>query len=468
MVFLVDHGQIAALEILARNILEEYGCPGLALGLSERGKHMYTLGFGYRDVTRLMPVTGETIFGIGSLTKSFTCVSIMQLQEAGKLKVDTPLVEILPGLRLAGQRASEAITLHHLMTHTAGLPPLPGLALALSADSDTEPSPRSGVAAKPMATMNHLLDFLADHPFTLLASPGRVYSYSNEGYALLGCVIEQVAGQTYPSYVRENIITPLGLTRTIFDLPEVIDTADLSTLYVAQGVGGKVQIKGDSKWWNAPVYSAAGMLRSCAADLMRYAELFVASGRVGSERILTPASVELMCIPHVALPTRSYYGYGLSISHGYRGFTLMEHSGSSKGASAHLCMVPGEGLVSVALANLAGTPAKELARRTIDLSLGRGDESEWGCDSAYSCPSERLRDYHGAYQSEEGVHLVVWADRDGLVFRVDGLHCPARMVGRDLFLVRVKAVDFPACFLSDETDHITSVFWGGRVIPKVV
>jgi len=122
-------------EAYVARMMSGYGVPGAAVSIARHGRPVWSGGFGWRDRERGLPATEDTVFGIGSITKSFTAVAILQLEEEGRLSVDDPVVKHLPEFRAgrgrAGAAAAKAITIHHFLTHTSGLPPLSSLFLAL-------------------------------------------------------------------------------------------------------------------------------------------------------------------------------------------------------------------------------------------------------------------------------------------------------------------------------------------------
>src|SRR5699024_12366992 len=114
---------MAPFEEKANALIDREQIPGVSLAVNESGSPIYEHGFGFRNIDKELPVTPDTVFGIASMSKSFTCVAIMQLQEAGKLSVHDPVIKHLPNFRLPNQAYAKQITIHHLMTHTSGLPP---------------------------------------------------------------------------------------------------------------------------------------------------------------------------------------------------------------------------------------------------------------------------------------------------------------------------------------------------------
>src|SRR5690606_268079 len=208
-----------AYERYAAGVLERYGAPGMAVAVARDGRIIYEAGLGWRDREKRLPATPDTIFGIGSVTKSFTCMAIMQLVDEGRLAVDDPVVRYLPEFSVPNRAYRDAITIHHFMTHTSGLPPLPslGYALARSLERDPQAARLRGhrhVQNPPVIidTAEQLLEFIAQHDFELLGPPGAVFSYSNDAYALLGTIIERVSGQRYEDFVTRRILEPLGMT----------------------------------------------------------------------------------------------------------------------------------------------------------------------------------------------------------------------------------------------------------------
>lgn len=134
---------INTFEEYAQQLVDEHQIPDAVIGIAKDGKPIYQKGFGFSDTESRHADTADTVYGIGSITKSFTCVAIMQLQEAGKLSVHDPIVTYLPEFRLKAGNIVEQMTIHHLMTHTAGLPPLSTLYLAIIRSLQLDPAEAS-------------------------------------------------------------------------------------------------------------------------------------------------------------------------------------------------------------------------------------------------------------------------------------------------------------------------------------
>ncbi|WHX29640.1 serine hydrolase domain-containing protein [Brevibacillus agri] len=177
--------------------MAEANAPGAAIGVARGGKLLYQKTFGYRDRENGLPLSADTVFGIASITKSFTCVAIMQLQEAGKLSVHDPVVKYLPEFRAGDEELTKRITIHHFMTHTPGMAPLPFLDKAMKRSMEQDPAIAGTEAEEELKKLPYLdtyeevLQAIAAFDAKPLGEPGEVFSYNNDAYGLLGAIIER-------------------------------------------------------------------------------------------------------------------------------------------------------------------------------------------------------------------------------------------------------------------------------------
>jgi len=180
----VPRTDIATYEANAKKVIETEQIPGASVAIAINGKRKYEHGFGYRHVDKQLPVTAETVFGIASMTKSFACVAIMQLQEAGKLSVHDPVVNYLPNFHVPESTYTNKITIHHLMTHTSGIPPLKTHVFARKRSIDQDPAAKDyGLnlvdnEGEAIDTFDELIDYLGSTDYELLGEPGTEFSYS--------------------------------------------------------------------------------------------------------------------------------------------------------------------------------------------------------------------------------------------------------------------------------------------------
>ncbi|MEV4178334.1 serine hydrolase domain-containing protein [Nonomuraea sp. NPDC049709] len=261
-------------------------------------RRLFAKGYGHADHEHAVPNTPRTAFRIGSQTKAFTAIVILQLQEQGRLRVTDPI-----GHHLPGYPHGDAITLHHLLTNTSGIPDY------VTTDGFTR------IMGTPRTRAALIADF-KDRP--LLFEPGARMSYSNSGWALLGEVIERSSGLTYGEYLRRHVFAPLAMEHSgLTDDPAEGHAAG----YMAS----------DGRLTRTPYLhnsnqDAAGALHSTVEDLHRWNR--------GLPHLLRPESLAELVKPHAAADGIGYgYGYGYAV-HGDR----VESSGGTIGfvsVSAH-------------------------------------------------------------------------------------------------------------------------------------
>ncbi len=294
--------------------------PGLALAVVQRGQLVKLAGYGLASVELDAPVTPDTVFELASVTKQFTATAIMKLVEEGKVRVDDPVSTYLPGTPATWS----AITIRHLLTHTAGLPKL---------GEDFRALWRGGVRMN--YTTAQMFDAATKDPLSF--SPGTGWQYSDVGYFLLGMVIEKVSGQRYAAFLADRFFTPLGMAST-----SVIDQWSVVP-HRAPGYslshGALIRIRRD---WQFEMPSHYGVL-STVRDLVKW-ERALEGGQVLSRQSLAD-----MWTP-VRLNDGSYrlYGFGWFVTE-RRGHRLIDHTGIT---GTQFSRFPDDGLTVIVLTNL--------------------------------------------------------------------------------------------------------------------
>ena len=250
---------IAATADTVDGIFEAYAqdnhLPGFAYGIIADGELVLSGAFGYIDLERNIPADTDSLFKIASLTKSFTALAILQLRDAGKLKLDDPVVTHIPELSGTSSITSDspAITIRHLLIHAAGFP---------------EDNPWGDRQLD--ATDAELLA-LVESGASLSNAPGITYEYSNLGFALLGQIVERVSGQPFTEYMQSHLFEPLGMTSTVWDFEDAPQDR------LALGYGWR-----DGEWFDEPLlhhgsFGAMGGLISSIDDFGRYAALHLSA-----------------------------------------------------------------------------------------------------------------------------------------------------------------------------------------------
>jgi CubicO group peptidase (beta-lactamase class C family) len=401
----------AALDSYARKFVRRYRVPGLALHLGKNGTSLLHRGYGFRDVAARLPVTPRTVFGIASVTKSFTALAILRLQEDKRLRVNDPVQRHLPEFRVPGARTASPIRLHHFLTHTSGLPPLPSIyytsGRSIARDPPYDPRRARAVGIDPdhpaIDTYEGLLRYLATERYRLLGPPGAQFSYSNEGFGLLGAVIERASGRTYEAYLDEAVLRPAGLRSTTFDTGIMFRLPEVTTLYSPKRRGRGRGWVASQEWWEDTCLRSAGALRTNLDDLSRYVEIFRTGGRVDGETIVRPASLRAMTHPHIEVTPGVYYGYGVAVQPSAPGGPVVSHSGGLKGVSSQFFVQPQRGTTSVALVNLEMVPSNLVTAAGLNLLLGRTPRAPLTPLPAPQPAPASLSEYAGYYCSGEGV-----------------------------------------------------------------
>jgi CubicO group peptidase (beta-lactamase class C family) len=326
-------------DIAAR--MAEARVPGLAIALVRDGAVAEARGFGVTSVEDGgLPVTPQTLFQIGSVTKPLTGTMVMRLVAAGLLDLDRPVSEYLPGLRLATPGAAERVTLRLLLSHTAGLP------------WDQITPTRLHGRRDPAGLADYVRDELPTRP--LVAPPGTRWEYSNPGINLAAHLAEVVTGRAYPELIAEQITAPLGMARTTFD-PAVALTypAALSHDLTEEGTLVARHRVPD----NTAQYPAA-FAHSTALDLANFALLHLQSGRFGHAQLLPPDLVATMHAPQADVAVDpsggTFTAYGLGFFHGsFRGRRVVGHPGGIGTIASRFLLLPDDGLAAILLFNRA-------------------------------------------------------------------------------------------------------------------
>ncbi len=380
------------------------------------------------------------------MTKSFTCVAIMQLQEAGKLSVHDKILTYIPEFRTSDMAQTRQITIHHLMTHTAGIPPLSTHVFARKRSIDQDPSAKDYLdldlvnhTGSAIDTYEDLFEFITKLDVKPLSSPGTSFSYSNDSYGLLGVIISRVSGQTYEDYVSEHILKPAKLDRSFFKLEKLESFQDVTRLYAAKTTEEGVTVYPTDIWWDAPAMRAVGYLKSTLNDMLRFLEIFHNEGMIEGVRILSKDSVSQMVHPHFEYDNGIYYGYGLRITPDYYGETLIEHGGGLKGVSSLMIVLPARGLTGVALSSLASVPSGKLLMGALNVLEGRQVDATHVHFETVPIDEKELEKFVGLYTSGEGMSVKIDV-RDGqLRHFTNGSYNPLQHIGNHTF-VGIKGI----------------------------
>ena len=305
----------------AKSVLHRFAVPGAAIMVLQNGQVTFVEAFGMRNAERRLPVRADSFFEIGSITKQFTAASILQLQEAGRLRIDRQLSDYLPDAPHAKE-----VTLRQLLTHTSGLHDY----------LDLPPDALDRLASQPISYRD-LIARVASLPLDF--PPGSKWAYSNTGYLLLGKVIETVSGETYKNYIRHHILGPLQMNDTC----TTADENRLSNMALGyHHVNGRLERAPvvDASW-----AGAAGFLVSTLGDLAKW------DAALRGGKVVSPASYREMTTPFMTTNGSADYGLGLFIDSVY-GEKRLGHTGGSLGFTTADEYFPRLNLRIIAFTNL--------------------------------------------------------------------------------------------------------------------
>jgi D-alanyl-D-alanine carboxypeptidase len=399
-------GAIQAIDAFVNRHIRERGAPGLILGLADRNGILAVRTYGHRDVKTGQPIGPDDLFEIGSITKSFIAISLLQLREAGKLDLDRPIREYLPWLRIESSYAP--ITVHHLLTHTSGLPnplSLPGI------------------------------------PLWTGHAPGEHFHYCNLGYEILGRLLETLDGRPLREILPARIFQPLGMTA--------------SSPVISHDIRERMPVS----YW--PLYddrpfqrhgpiveapylamdNAAGCIASTAHDMALYMSMLLNRGRGPKGSVISGETFARFSKPAIPAPgfgEGAGYGYGIAIQP-VEGRTLLRHTGGmvSYCSAMQVDLDAGFGAFASVNASLAGyRPNAVVAYALAALRAERDSRSLPSMpepDDPYKVPN--TADYVGTYTAPNGRKLILTAEGDLLRLVYGGESIPLERIAPDTFIV---------------------------------
>lgn len=341
----------ALYDLWAAEQLSYHGIPGVVVGVVSGGKLAWAKAYGTTDLAGGVPLTASTPFRIGSVSKVFTATAILLLRDAGKLRLDDPVVKHLPWFRVPTPFPdAPPITIEHLLTHTSGLSreaPFP------SWTTHSFPTREELKAAMPRVEV--------------LSPPGKAYRYSNLGLALLGEVVVAVSGESWAGYLSKHVFDPLGMTSST-GAPTKERIAALPRQHRRKQPDGS---RGTLDYYDTGSFAPAAAVVSTLEDLARFAALHLtadtAGPKAGGAQILSGPTLAEMQRPHwVNARWTGARGLGWGVSR-RDGHTYVSHGGWIGGHRADLILDPERGLAAIAMTNADDASPAFFAREALAL-----------------------------------------------------------------------------------------------------
>jgi CubicO group peptidase (beta-lactamase class C family) len=364
--------------------------PGAVVGILHQDQALIA-AFGTTSVEHRLPVTEDTLFQIGSITKTYLATAVMRLVEMGRLELDEPIRTYLPDLKLKDEEAAARVTMRHLLTHTGGW----------VGDYFDD----FGMGEDALAKM---VDKMAD--LDQITPLGQVWSYNNSGFYLAGRAIEVVVGVSFEKAIQELVFDPLGLEMSFFFTDDVIT----HRFAVGHTVVDK-QPKVARPWAVGRAIHPAGGIVCSAGDLLRFARFHAGDGTTpDGTRLLSSDSLAQMQTP--LLPSTGINSIGLSWAvTSVDGTQMISHGGGTKGQVSYLRIVPSAQFAVVVLTNSEeGDPlcfgiANVATKRYLGLTLPEAVPLD--------LPEETLRSYVGKYDAAASVCEITFHEGE-LVLQV--------------------------------------------------
>lgn len=399
-------------EFIARH-MRETGAPGMTLALADGKGALRAAAYGFADTKSGARVRPETVFEVGSISKSFAAVALLQLRDEGKLDLRRNVADYLPWLKL--EQRHGAVTAHNLLSHTAGLQGAPLLPESVAAGLET------------------------------FSAPGERFVYSNIGYFILGLLVEALDRRPFAEALRARVLAPLGMTSSapVITNPIRARTAvGYSPLYDDRPFPLHGQLA-EAPW--IEVDTAAGGVASTSVDMTAYLHMLINRGAGPRGRLISDESFNLLTTPVIKAPFRgedASYTYGLWVSKNKEGHTHLRHTGGMVAFSSSMDVDLTNGLAAFASVNarLGGYRPVAVTKYAIELVLAaRAGRELPPMPDPPPAPEEikNAADYAGTYNAPGGKRLVLAAEGDKLLLVNKGRAVALeRSGGPDSFIVK--------------------------------
>jgi CubicO group peptidase (beta-lactamase class C family) len=394
--------------------------------VAKDGKPVFRKGYGNANDEWDIPNAPDTRFRLGSITKQFTAVAILQLAEQGKLNVEHPLQKYYA----EAPESWKGITIHHLLNHTSGIKSYTSIDKFFPKMSRDARTPAEIIRL----TQDQALEF----------APGEKYAYNNTGYILLGYIIEKVSGKSYADYVRDHIFEPAGMKDSGYDTASAV-IKKRAAGYEANGA--------NTPFLDMSLPYAAGSLYSTVDDLVKWDEALHAN------KLISRASFEAM-----TKPGKGNYGYGL-VMQTIDGKPAQLHGGGINGFNTNMIRFPNEHVVAIALANQSSSAPDRIAVQLARMYLG-ADVQPRPLITEVTLTSAQLDALAGRYELAPNFVVRIW--REGKEMRAQATN------QRDLIVVAIaenklysRDADAQFEFHRGEDGKVTgmTLHQGGQKIP---
>jgi CubicO group peptidase (beta-lactamase class C family) len=384
--------------------------PGFSIAVIKEGKTLCSHGFGARDPRKNLPATPDTLYCIGSITKSFVAIGIMKLMEKGLFSLSDPVNEHIP-FKLGNK--NKPIKIFHLLTHSLGLPSLATSSIALHRGVGED----SGI---PLGSKHDFYRLVNGAQNEIVASPGNRFFYHNAAWRMLGNIIQEKSGAPFHKFIKDEILNPLGMSRSTLNIDEFYADPDHIVPHWKKPDGtvepSRFPYPNPEDNLDFSFISAAGGIISSVNEMTRYLNAQIEKGAFPGSQLISKESFKEMQTLHIQRPDGYYgeygYGYGLSITPDFLGYKMVSHSGSILVSTAYMAFLPELKMGAVMMGNSAKLPYEEIAESVFALLMGK--------DPSKVIPSlmvkRRINQLIGHYEIYRGIESVNVLKVSGMLY----------------------------------------------------
>ena len=460
----LDKNYIKEFEKLAEGAIKAYDAQGLAVSIFGKEDTYYENFFGYRDTENKLKINEDTIFGMASISKSFTCLALLQLAEKGIVDLEGLVCDYIPEFSGKNQKG---LKLKHLMSHSGGFFPEKRILardiakeIGIWDKSDKDITYSEALAKEGIKIIAERLDGRNE----LIGRPGELMSYSNDSYGLISDIIRRFGGfKTFSEYVNENILNPLRMTRSSLEFEAPAKDENSTQLYIHRE--GKLEYSKDF-YDNAFVLMGGGAIKSTIKDLKKYTRIYLNEGRAeNGKEILGSYYIREMLKPRQLYKFQQYYGYGLSTKF-MDDITIIGHGGSLTGVANMFAFSPELECGVIVFCNTSEFPAASIADAAMKLAMGKDPAAYESPYTDAPLDEDTIRQAIGSYISGEGQIYEISCENNKLSLKFGGAELELRPVRKDILIVTKPYATMDLILCKNNNGKVWAIRAGGRIIPK--
>jgi D-alanyl-D-alanine carboxypeptidase len=408
---------------IAENLIDQFiheliadqQIPGYSIAVTSRDSLIYSNSYGFSDLKLKEKVTDQTLFQIGSITKSFTAIALMQLYDQGKFDLNKPISDYLYWFNLENDK--EKVTGHHLLTHRAGI----------QQDLDgTYGSPAMGILTGQLKSYGKL---------------GETYRYSNIGYVVLHLLIENLSGLSYQEFVEKNILQPLEMDNTYAEI--TLDSREKQAIGYVYPFDDRPH-NSSRNLVEAELFEyrmGNGSILSTPSDMANYMQMLLGNGTRKGKAIMSKEAFNLFTGINSNDKDKDWYQYGI-VTIKYDSIFVLQHSGGMVGFSSNMKVDKSNDIAVYVSTNTQNGSIGLVTNYIHDVfkSLKNGDSIPKNGANNLVLKKDTIN-YTGTYQSLNGKQLKVKESDDGLIIIYNDELINIEKVGRNQFLSTMSDYD---------------------------